>query len=361
MNYEDSLVENANAIALFRVLGEDIDENEQLVEDAYANLLGLEGDFSNSAARKGYWIERLESGDLSADEFAEEFLFLAENEPGNLTEAEVAYNEAAVPAARKSSDQVAEQLEAEGTDIGDLTPDQAREQMQSVTQAAASGGDPKSEAPVIDPPITINGTPTDDTILGNSQNNTITGGTGSDTLTGGEGADTLTGGTAANDFNDVANTFVFNSGDGVSATSGDTSSLIFGNGVDHITDLKSGTTNGILSNFGSVLAGTPNDTIAFGSSEFEASGANFDKLGTVTSVSDVTDATLSASSDSGFEDLFYVAGIWTEETNTFAAETGQAATSAANTDFLLFNTTQTGSGVDLTGISDIVLATYDFT
>lgn len=139
MTREEALEINAAAAALFDVL--QVATNfQELVDNAYANLLGLEGDFSNAASRKAFWIEQLESGALSEDDFASEFLFLAENVPGNLTEEEQAYNKGAVPAAVEASNAVVEQLKAEGRDIQDLTGEEIIEVTQSIREAASQAG-----------------------------------------------------------------------------------------------------------------------------------------------------------------------------------------------------------------------------
>lgn len=108
MTREEVLVLNSATAAFFnRYVTTQLDTEVSfsvLVDNAYANLLGLVGDFSNAETRKGYWIKRLESGDLSRDDFVDEFLFLAENAQGQLSNEEFTYNRAAVPATRDEVD-----------------------------------------------------------------------------------------------------------------------------------------------------------------------------------------------------------------------------------------------------------------
>ncbi|WP_075881498.1 M10 family metallopeptidase C-terminal domain-containing protein [Vreelandella massiliensis] len=146
MTREEALAQNANAIALFNALVSGNDDTEALVDEAYANLLGLEGDFSNAAERKAFWINQFESGDVTEENFAEEFLFLAQNEPGDLTEEEQAFNTGAVPTVAEASNGVAAQLEAEGRSIQDLTGEEVAEFAQSIRESASAAGQAAAEA-----------------------------------------------------------------------------------------------------------------------------------------------------------------------------------------------------------------------
>lgn len=106
MTRDDAAVANAGAVDLFNArhglnLSSAFAQNaspSSLVDAAYSQLLGLSGDFTNAAERKGYWIDQLQSGALSTADFADEFLFQAENVPGRLDQQAVTYNQAAVPA-----------------------------------------------------------------------------------------------------------------------------------------------------------------------------------------------------------------------------------------------------------------------
>lgn len=98
MNREESNEQNALTVGLFNKLASGVTDTAAVVEQAYSNLLGLDGNFADAGERKGYWINKLESGDLELDDFAGEFLYQAENVPGKLSEDQFNYNNAAVPA-----------------------------------------------------------------------------------------------------------------------------------------------------------------------------------------------------------------------------------------------------------------------
>lgn len=124
MTRTEALNTNAAAAAVFNVLTQDTTDVEALVDAAYANFLGLEGEFSNAADRKAFWVEQLQSDALSTDDFASEFLFLAENEPGQLTQAEQTYNQTTVPTTVEAADTFVAQLAADDRSVAELSVDE---------------------------------------------------------------------------------------------------------------------------------------------------------------------------------------------------------------------------------------------
>ena len=82
----------------------------------------------------------------------------------------------------------------------------------------------------------IEGGDGNDTLIGGLGNDNILGGQGNDTINGGRGADTMTGGA-----DEAVDTFVLNTGDSYAATAGIGNAILFGNGVDWITDFENGT------------------------------------------------------------------------------------------------------------------------
>jgi len=93
--------------------------NAEFVADAYAKLLGLEGDFVNSAARIDYWVAKLDAGTLTKETFAAQFLTEASTTQGELLTAEdFAYNQT-VTAAIELTDATNTSLDAIATTISD--------------------------------------------------------------------------------------------------------------------------------------------------------------------------------------------------------------------------------------------------
>jgi hypothetical protein len=183
----------------------------------------------------------------------------------------------------------------------------------------------------------ITGGSSGDTISGGAGNDTINGGAGADRLTGGLGADVLTGGTGVTD-----DTFVFNSGDGVAATTvaANGSTITFANGVDTITDFGS-VGNGTSATLGadiSIFNGTSIDGTAFVAGDYDATAGKVNNA-----IAIFNDATSDAAG------LYYLQGSWNSSAKVFTL-------GSANTDhdFLIFNNASTGA-ISLTGISDIVL------
>ena len=183
----------------------------------------------------------------------------------------------------------------------------------------------------------ITGGSSGDTISGGAGNDTINGGAGADSLTGGLGADVLTGGTGV-----TVDTFVFNSGDGVAATTvaANGSTITFANGVDTITDFGS-VGNGTSATLGadiSIFNGTSIDGTAFVAGDYDATAGKVNNA-----IAIFNDATSDAAG------LYYLQGSWNSSAKVFTL-------GSANTDhdFLIFNNASTGA-ISLTGISDIVL------
>jgi DNA repair exonuclease SbcCD ATPase subunit len=56
--------------------------NQQIVESAYEDLLGLRGDFEDSQERMAYWGEKLAKGELTQENFRDEFLKEAQVQGG---------------------------------------------------------------------------------------------------------------------------------------------------------------------------------------------------------------------------------------------------------------------------------------
>lgn len=135
MTREEAQIQNSSTIALFQIMTQAMTDVERLVETAYATLLGLEGDFSNAVTRQAYWIEQINSGHIARNDFAEEFLYLAENEPGNLTAEEVAHNVRAVPAVVDTADKLVTQWQLEGRSLEDLAPQEVNEAAQALREA----------------------------------------------------------------------------------------------------------------------------------------------------------------------------------------------------------------------------------
>lgn len=119
MTRDEALTLNLNAAVFFNQLVGAVPAADaaQRVDAAYENLLGLTGDFANAGARKAYWVERLESGELTADAFATEFLYQAQHVQGTLDDADFAYNGLAVSAVQG----VAEAQQAERGDADQLS------------------------------------------------------------------------------------------------------------------------------------------------------------------------------------------------------------------------------------------------
>lgn len=183
----------------------------------------------------------------------------------------------------------------------------------------------------------ITGGSSGDTISGGAGNDTINGGAGADKLTGGLGADVLTGGTGV-----TVDTFVFNSGDGVAATTvaANGSTITFANGVDTITDFGS-VGNGTSATLGadiSIFNGTSIDGTAFVAGDYDATAGKVNNAIVI-----FNDATSDAAG------LYYLQGSWNSSAKVFTL-------GSANTDhdFLIFNNASTGA-INLTGISDIIL------
>jgi len=183
----------------------------------------------------------------------------------------------------------------------------------------------------------ITGGSSGDTISGGAGNDTINGGAGADRLTGGLGADVLTGGTGV-----TVDTFVFNSGDGVAATTvaANGSTITFANGVDTITDFGS-VGNGTSATLGadiSIFNGTSIDGTAFVAGDYDATAGKVNNA-----IAIFNDATSDAAG------LYYLQGSWNSSAKVFTL-------GSANTDhdFLIFNNASTGA-ISLTGISDIIL------
>jgi len=102
-----------------------------------------------------------------------------------------------------------------------------------------------------------------DVITGGSAADALTGGAGADTIVGGAGADAITGGTGADSMTggSGADTYVEADGTSVAASSSSLStnvaagdSLVFGNGVDIITDFTAGTGGDVID---ALVAGLP--------------------------------------------------------------------------------------------------------
>ena len=77
-----------------------------------------------------------------------------------------------------------------------------------------------------------------DSIVGGDGNDTLIGGLGNDSILGGQGNDTINGGQGADimDGGDGFNIFVLATGDSFAATAGIGNAVLFGNGVDWITE-----------------------------------------------------------------------------------------------------------------------------
>jgi Ca2+-binding RTX toxin-like protein len=172
-------------------------------------------------------------------------------------------------------------------------------------------------------------------LTGTSEADTITGGANADTITGGKGADVLTGGATG------VNTFIFNSGDGVKATSvvttGSTTVFTFGNGVEIIKDFKSqdNGTNGDSTSTANC------DILVYNDTSYAGTAAVFGAMGDVASTAGGTSASTPG--------LKYIVGTWDNSAKTF--------TEGAGADFILFNNADTAALTDvkLTGISDIMI------
>lgn len=140
MTREELTALNQNPVAFFnQYQNNQLDSPvtiEQLVEDAYAIFLGLTGEFSNASKRKEYWINRLESGDLSREDFAEEFIYLAENVKGQLTVEEFALNRQVMPVVRESAD---EQQALRG-EPATLSPEMVADVIAMMSEAANEAG-----------------------------------------------------------------------------------------------------------------------------------------------------------------------------------------------------------------------------
>lgn len=157
--------------------------NAEFVADAYAKLLGLTGDFSNSTARKDYWVAKLEDGSLTKETFADAFLTAASTVQGDfITEAEFQYNQDVVAAITAA--------DATNNDITDIE-----------TVVAGSGAEvpdaanPGSDIELTDGRDNLDGTDGDDTFVaaaGQNQNGAIANAfsTG-DEIDGGAGRDKL--------------------------------------------------------------------------------------------------------------------------------------------------------------------------
>ena len=190
-----------------------------------------------------------------------------------------------------------------------------------------------------------------------------TGGGLNDTITGGKGADVMKGGVGVN-------TFVFNSGDGVKATSvvttAGTTVFTFGNGVDIISDFKS-VGNRSAAAYHKVVDNTytvPTTAITNASEATTADTADAayaDTLiyngttivGTATAFLAMADAGSAAgTTNASTSGLNYIVGTWDNSAKTF--------TEGAGIDFIMFNNADTTALTDvkLTGISDIMVHDY---
>lgn len=145
MTREEALEMNAAAAALFNALTPGGSDLAELVETAYTNLLGLEGDFSNAETRKAFWVDQLETGAVARDDFAGEFLYQAENVPDGLSDDEQSYNQAAVPAISDASRSFVAQLAEEGRSVAELSPEEIVDAATSIRETASQAG--KNAAP----------------------------------------------------------------------------------------------------------------------------------------------------------------------------------------------------------------------
>jgi len=66
--------------------------NEQVVRGAYEDLLGLQGDFEDSQERMSYWGDKLAKGDLSQENFRDQFIKEAQIQ-GGLTQEQFERNQ----------------------------------------------------------------------------------------------------------------------------------------------------------------------------------------------------------------------------------------------------------------------------
>lgn len=111
--------------------------NAEFVADAYAKLLGLEGDFVNSAARIDYWVAKLDAGTLTKETFAAQFLLEASTTQGELlTDEDFAYNQG-ITAAIEAADATNITIAVIATVIADsgLTPPTVPEDVTPLTAA----------------------------------------------------------------------------------------------------------------------------------------------------------------------------------------------------------------------------------
>ena len=161
---------------------------------------------------------------------------------------------------------------------------------------------------------TINGSTGVDILIGGTGSDTINGGGGADTtINGGLGADTLTGGGGDDNFvmttaQSIASTSVIDNGTGTTMAANVTLSvadkIIFGNGVDVITDFTAG--------------GTTDDI------NVVTSGAATSALGLA---HDNIDSAANAT-----DDLLFLSGAWTSSSNTF-----QIAANGAGADTMIID------------------------
>jgi Ca2+-binding RTX toxin-like protein len=80
----------------------------------------------------------------------------------------------------------------------------------------------------------------EDTLLGGTNSDQLQGDAGDDILTGGTSADSLTGGTGVNRFVQATGDSLARTGGTIGSTFATNQTIIFGNGLDVITDFKSG-------------------------------------------------------------------------------------------------------------------------
>ncbi|MCG5526257.1 hypothetical protein LRB11_15175, partial [Ectothiorhodospira haloalkaliphila] len=91
--------------------------NQELVEAAYSNLLGLdngEAEFTNADARINWWVAELEAGRVSSEDFATTFLASAMSSQGGLVSDEAfGLNGARAPAAVDAVQQISDANEGQ--------------------------------------------------------------------------------------------------------------------------------------------------------------------------------------------------------------------------------------------------------